>query len=33
GNETMACNMTTEDARDGIDAFLGKPPRPEWKGR
>ena len=33
GNETMACNMTTEDARDGIDAFLGKQPRPEWKGR
>jgi len=33
GNETMACNMTTEDARDGIDAFIGKQPRPEWKGR
>jgi enoyl-CoA hydratase/carnithine racemase len=30
---TMACNMTTEDARDGIDAFLAKQPRPEWKGR
>jgi enoyl-CoA hydratase/carnithine racemase len=32
-SETMACNMTTEDARDGIDAFIGKQPRPEWKGR
>ncbi|HEY5791449.1 MAG TPA: enoyl-CoA hydratase [Gammaproteobacteria bacterium] len=32
-SQTMACNMTTEDARDGIDAFLGKQPRPEWKGR
>ncbi|MDX1593541.1 MAG: enoyl-CoA hydratase [Gammaproteobacteria bacterium] len=32
-SETMACNMTTEDARDGIDAFLAKQPRPEWKGR
>ena len=30
---TMACNMTTEDARDGIDAFIAKQPRPEWKGR
>jgi enoyl-CoA hydratase/carnithine racemase len=32
-SETMACNMVTEDARDGIDAFIGKQPRPEWKGR
>ncbi len=32
-SQTMACNMTTEDARDGIDAFIAKQPRPEWKGR
>lgn len=32
-SETMACNMQTEDSRDGIDAFLGKQPMPPWKGR
>jgi enoyl-CoA hydratase/carnithine racemase len=30
--ETMACNMLTEDARDGIDAFIDKR-KPTWKGR
>ncbi len=29
--ETMACNMVTEDAREGIDAFIAKRP-PVWKG-
>jgi len=31
-SETMACNMITEDAREGIDAFVAKR-KPEWKGR
>lgn len=31
-SETMACNMMTEDAADGIDAFMEKR-KPEWKGR
>jgi enoyl-CoA hydratase/carnithine racemase len=31
--ETMTCNMMTEDARAGIDAFIAKRPMPEWKGR
>ena len=31
-SETMACNMNSEDAREGIDAFIGKR-KPEWKGR
>jgi len=30
--EVMACNMMTEDAGEGIDAFIGKRPA-EWKGR
>jgi enoyl-CoA hydratase/carnithine racemase len=30
--ETMACNMMTEDAAEGIDAFMQKRP-PVWKGR
>jgi enoyl-CoA hydratase/carnithine racemase len=30
--ETMACNMMTEDAAAGIDAFMAKR-KPEWKGR
>lgn len=30
--ETMACNMMTEDAACGIDAFMEKR-KPEWKGR
>lgn len=30
--ETMACNMMTEDAAEGIDAFIAKRP-PQWKGR
>ncbi|MCP5195919.1 MAG: enoyl-CoA hydratase [Gammaproteobacteria bacterium] len=28
---TMACNMDSEDAREGIDAFIGKR-KPAWKG-
>lgn len=30
--ETMACNMMTEDAAEGIDAFMARRP-PQWKGR
>lgn len=30
--ETMACNMMTDDAAEGIDAFIAKR-RPEWTGR
>jgi enoyl-CoA hydratase/carnithine racemase len=30
-SETMACNMMTEDAAGGIDAFMQKR-KPEWKG-
>lgn len=29
--ETMACNMMTEDAAEGIDAFMAKRP-PVWRG-
>lgn len=29
--ETMACNMMSEDAAEGIDAFMAKRP-PTWKG-
>ena len=32
-NETMTCNMLTEDAQAGIDAFIAKQPPPDWKGR
>jgi enoyl-CoA hydratase/carnithine racemase len=31
-SEIMACNMATEDAREGIDAFIAKR-KPQWKGR
>lgn len=31
-SQTMACNMTLEDAAEGIDAFLQKRP-PVWRGR
>jgi enoyl-CoA hydratase/carnithine racemase len=30
-SETMACNMDSEDAREGIDAFIAKR-APVWKG-
>ncbi|HOL64340.1 MAG TPA: enoyl-CoA hydratase [Accumulibacter sp.] len=30
--EVMACNMMTEDAGEGIDAFIGKR-QPVWQGR
>ena len=30
--ETMACNMVTEDAQEGIDAFIARR-KPTWKGR
>jgi enoyl-CoA hydratase/carnithine racemase len=31
-SETMACNLTLDDAAEGMDAFLGKRPA-VWKGR
>jgi enoyl-CoA hydratase/carnithine racemase len=31
--EYMADAMASEDAREGIDAFIGKRPMPDWKGR
>jgi enoyl-CoA hydratase/carnithine racemase len=31
--ETIVCNMLTEDAQAGIDAFLEKRPHPVWRGR
>ena len=31
-SERMACNMDSEDAREGIDAFIQKR-KPVWKGR
>ena len=30
--ETMACNMDSEDAREGIDAFIEKR-KPSWVGK
>ncbi|MEZ5579817.1 MAG: enoyl-CoA hydratase [Candidatus Competibacteraceae bacterium] len=30
-SEAMACNMNSEDAREGIDAFIAKR-KPTWKG-
>jgi enoyl-CoA hydratase/carnithine racemase len=32
-SETMTCNMMSEDAQAGIDAFISKQSAPEWKGR
>ena len=29
--EAMVCNMDSEDAREGIDAFMGKR-KPQWRG-
>ncbi len=31
-SERMACNMNSDDAREGIDAFIEKR-KPNWKGR
>lgn len=31
--DTMTCNMLTEDAENGIDAFIAKGPMPKWKGK
>jgi len=31
-SEVMACDMVTEDAQEGIDAFIEKR-KPEWRGR
>ncbi len=31
-SEAMACNMMTEDAAEGIDAFMQKR-KPQWKGK
>ncbi len=31
-SEAMACNMVSEDAKEGIDAFIDKR-KPEWRGR
>lgn len=31
-SEVMACNMNSEDAREGIDAFIAKR-KPTWQGR
>jgi enoyl-CoA hydratase/carnithine racemase len=30
--ETMVCNMQAEDAKAGVDAFIGKRPMPKWQG-
>ncbi len=30
-SEAMVCNMDSEDAREGIDAFMGKR-QPQWRG-
>ena len=32
-SEAMTCNMLTEDAAAGIDAFVAKQPPPKWTGR
>ncbi len=31
--DTMTCNILTEDAQAGIDAFIAKQPMPQWKGK
>jgi len=31
--DTMTCNILTEDAQAGIDAFIAKKPMPQWKGK
>ncbi|MSO93361.1 MAG: enoyl-CoA hydratase [Rhodospirillales bacterium] len=32
-SETMACNLASEDAQAGIDAFVAKKPTPAWKDK
>jgi enoyl-CoA hydratase/carnithine racemase len=32
-SDVMTCNMLTDDAADGIDAFIAKRPMPKWSGR
>lgn len=31
--ETMTCNMMTDDAQAGVDAFIAKKHMPEWTGK
>ncbi len=31
--DTMTCNMLTEDAQAGVDAFIAKKHMPEWNGK
>ena len=31
--DVITCNMMSEDATSGVDAFLSKKPLPQWKGK